>query len=259
MTTPLVWSEREDPGLPWTDCTYSAVLMLAVYGGWTNFPEGIYTNAERNLLESSDSVPDHTGANFFATDEAMDFRYGWHPWRIPDGSEVGLRTALGITGRGYAIAGWNRNLSPHLRRWDTVFDGAHAVFVQPIGGGNVLWLDPLAPNMFAGDVVDIETVMRWAFIPSDARCLTEGEVADEVAVPDVPPAPVPPPPVMSTREERLAREAISLRAQFPAQAAHWANSAMTQAKDGLPLMREDRLAGEVLYLRRVATGTDQPT
>jgi hypothetical protein len=80
-------------------------------------------------------------------------------------------------------------------------------------------------------------------------------LAEPEPTPD--PEPIPPPP--PTREERLAAEVIALRSRHPQQAAHWANSAMTQANDGKPLTREMRLAGEALYLRRVATGTDNPT
>jgi hypothetical protein len=81
-------------------------------------------------------------------------------------------------------------------------------------------------------------------------------VSEDAEEPAPPPPPPPPPP---TREERLAAEVVKLRARNPQAAAHWAFSVMTQAKDGLPLTREDRLAGEALYLRRVDHGDDTST
>jgi murein DD-endopeptidase MepM/ murein hydrolase activator NlpD len=56
-----------------------------------------------------------------------------------------------------------------------------------------------------------------------------------------------------TREERLAREALALRAAHPADAARWVrNTGLSVEKDGKPIRREVRLAAEVTFLREVA-------
>ena len=69
------------------------------------------------------------------------------------------------------------------------------------------------------------------------------------------PAP-PPEPSQPTREERLAREVIGLRAAKPTGASRWARwTGLIQAADGLPLRREARLAGEAMYLRLFTEGS----
>ncbi len=56
-----------------------------------------------------------------------------------------------------------------------------------------------------------------------------------------------------SREERLAREVLALRAAHPADAARWVrNTGLTVEKDGKPIRREVRLAAEVTFLREVA-------
>lgn len=60
----------------------------------------------------------------------------------------------------------------------------------------------------------------------------------------------PPSPAELTREQRLAAEVIATRVAKPFAARHWANSTnLVQSTDGTPLKREDRLAGEILFLR----------
>jgi murein DD-endopeptidase MepM/ murein hydrolase activator NlpD len=58
-----------------------------------------------------------------------------------------------------------------------------------------------------------------------------------------------------SREERLAREVVALRAEHPAAAARWIrNTGLKVSEDGQPIRREVRLAAEVTFLREVDKG-----
>lgn len=180
-----VWSEhggahRIATGVV-TDCTYSANLMVLVHGGFRDFPLGAFTAEERNALEMADAHPDHMGANHTITDKAIRKRYGV-TMRKPPGltqrwSADELRDELSAVGRAYAIAGKYIDLPPNLRRHDPTFTKDHDVCVIPVGTGRVRWLDPLAPMGFGGDVIEIDTVIRYANKPNDARWLNEDELA----------------------------------------------------------------------------------
>ena len=188
MATPKVWSEQGGAHRlathSVTDCTYSANLMVLVHAGFRNFPKGAFTAEERNALESSDAEPDHIGANHAITDVAIKRRYGVI-MRKPPGpterwSEDELRAELSAVGKAYAVAGMYGALPRvplDLRRWDPTFTLAHDVCVIPLGNGRVRWLDPLAPMGFGGDVIGVDTVLRYAFLPNDARWLKENELA----------------------------------------------------------------------------------
>src|ERR1019366_1758592 len=59
------------------DCWIAATLTAAVAGGFTAFPLGIYTDAEREALERIQTVyPPDTGGNLIAADQACQTRYG---------------------------------------------------------------------------------------------------------------------------------------------------------------------------------------
>ena len=186
VASPKVWSEhggahRLATGVV-TDCTYSANLMVLVHGGFRDFPEGAFTAEERNALEKADDHPNHVGANHTITDVAIKRRYGVTMRQPPNGrwTAAELRAELSTVGRAYAIAGKFTDLptSPlNLRRHDPGFTGPHDVCVIPLGNGRVRWLDPLAPMGFAGDVIDVDVVVRYAFKPNDARWLNENELA----------------------------------------------------------------------------------
>jgi hypothetical protein len=177
-----VWTERESSG-GWYDCTYCSALMVLVAAGKVDYPLGIYTRAECNALEEHDTRPDDTGATFADTDLAVLNRYGvamHYEGRI---SSATLRTRLGTAGRAYCLAGLNANLPNGVTNWDTGFAGAHAVCVIPQGSGSVLWLDPLAPDRFAGESVAVEEVVSWAASLNgdshDPRYMALGELALE--------------------------------------------------------------------------------
>lgn len=77
MTAVTVWSERDEPNAAgWRDCSYAAALMALVAGGFSAFPEGIYTVAEREALERSDDKPDEIGAGAEDITTAVQRRYG---------------------------------------------------------------------------------------------------------------------------------------------------------------------------------------
>jgi hypothetical protein len=176
-----VWTEREsDPNHPgWHDCTYCSVLMCLVYAGFTKFPKGVYTAAEREAFESSDDRPDETGASLNDTDVAAKRRYGLTLHQLPDRTKATLKAWLNKPGLAFAIEGTNANLATALRHWDPTFTGGHCVCVVTRGDGKVLWLDPEAPDGYAGDVVDIDTVIAFAYEPTWVRYTVLNEFAPD--------------------------------------------------------------------------------
>lgn len=147
--------------------------MAVVFGGFTAFPLGIYTVAEREALERSDSQPDEVGASEFDITEAVRNRYKL-ALRVPTAS---LGTSLNTAGIAMTVGGSNgRFPAGHfLRRWDPGFAGLHEVCVIPLGGGRSLWLDPLAPWRYAGDIVNNTTVLSWAFGGTSYRYVKQDE------------------------------------------------------------------------------------
>lgn len=180
MANVVNWSERDEPyASGWRDCTYSAYLMGLIYAGYATFPLGIYTINEREAFERSDDKPDETGGNMFYCDQGSSRRYG----RTLDTPTISLSDALKTPGIGLVLSGVNGNL-PYghwLRRWDPGFIGNHAVFVIPMGNGNVLWFDPEAPWKFAGDTVDNATVLKWASLSVSTPSNWRIAVADKWA------------------------------------------------------------------------------
>jgi len=162
MPTPTVWSEAPEPHAPTLrDCSYSAVLMDLLYAGFTAFPLGAYTVAEREALERSDDQPNETGASLDDLITAVHRRYGKTLTKTMPGE---LNALLGKTGIAFVIQGSYGNLpAGHpQRRWDPHFTGPHALTVIPGGPGLNLWLDPEAPMHFAGDHVTDAVVQAFA-------------------------------------------------------------------------------------------------
>lgn len=212
--------------------------MLLVNAGKLDYPLGIYTNAERNALEAADDRADHTGATFNDTDVAVKRRYGITVRKIADGTLAGLRAELTKPGQALAIAGSNARLSTFLRRWDPAFSGAHAVCVVVKATG-LTWLDPLAPDRYPGDPVTVDEVLRWAFMPSDARVGRTGILA--------PPAETP-----EQRIDRLRLEILAIAKRHPTARRRWAiNTGMVQGIEGTQVTEIMRLSAEVTYLREV--------
>lgn len=173
MPLPTVWAEHPEIAgvIGLHDCTQSAALMALIYAGKTSYPLGIYTMAERNALDASDDRPDNTGATLDGSiktagwlDRQVLNRYGVRMHKLPDDSSTTLRTMLSTPGYAFLLQGTVKNIgdSTHpLRRWQPNFGGPHAICL--ITGSKLRWLDPLGPKNFAGDIVDIDTVMRFAW------------------------------------------------------------------------------------------------
>lgn len=204
MPTPVVWSERDDPGGAWRDCTYSAGLMALVHAGEAEYPLGVYTAAEREALERSDSRADETGANAYDLDQAIRNRYNRELHRPV---WQGLGSLLDTPGLCLVLPGYPANLGAGhwLRRWDPGFAGGHRIAVLTLRGAaadEVLWLDPLAPWRYPGDVTNRADV--WAFFGTMPVAEIRYSVLDEWAPAPEPPPPPPPPPVDVALEARRA-------------------------------------------------------
>lgn len=158
---PLVWSERPEPNAAsLKDCAYSAMLMALVFGGFTKYPFGIYSVAEREELERSDDQPDETGASLGDLVVAVRRRYGLTV-KINAGGLAGLLATPGIA---LVVAGSLGTLpvGSKLRRWQPGYVGGHAITAITRGDGTVLWLDPLATNKYPGDSALTSDVLAFA-------------------------------------------------------------------------------------------------
>lgn len=177
MAEVLVWSERDEPNSPtWNDCSYSAALMALIAAGYQDFPEGIYTVAEREALERSDSRADEEGANELNLDEAVMNRY---KVKLHSTTKA-LAELIQIPGLAIIVAGTPANWPKghNLRRWLPNFAGGHRVCIITSGGPVVKWLDPLAPWKYKGDEVEISEVLKFAYAsPQYLRYLMVDELA----------------------------------------------------------------------------------
>lgn len=144
--------------------------MTLEYAGKTDFEFGINSAGERNALDAADDRPDNTGATLDGSiktvgwlDKQVLNRYGIKMHALPDDSEATLRKFLTTPGYAFLLQGSMGNLpvGHPLRRWEPQFGGGHAVCV--ITGTQPRWLDPLGPKGFAGDLADIDTVLRFAW------------------------------------------------------------------------------------------------
>lgn len=192
MPLPTVWPEHPEVSgvIGLHDCTQCAACMALEYAGFTAFPLGINTVAERNALDASDDRPDNTGATLDGSvrtagwlDKQVLNRYGVRMHRLPDDSQDTFRKFLSTPGYAFLVQGSMKSLgdTTHpLRRWEPQFGGGHAVCV--ITGTRPRWLDPLGPLGFAGDLTDVDTVLRFAW---DGAAYSRYMKKDElVAVPD---------------------------------------------------------------------------
>lgn len=161
MTTPLVWSERVEPaGGPLRDCAYSAGLTALVFGGFTAFPLGIWTVAEREALERSDDQPNETGASLTDVQTAVFRRYGLTV-KVNAGGLAGL---LATPGLALVVTGSLGNLptTSKLRTWQPGYVQGHGITAITRGDGTVLWLDPLATNKYPGVTATTSDVLAFA-------------------------------------------------------------------------------------------------
>lgn len=181
MTIPLVWSERvESAGVTGLhDCTEASALMVLVAAGFTRFPLGIYTPEERNALDASSTNQPNTGDLLADIDGAVAKRYGVAMHRLPITTTAALAAELSKPGRAYLLAGslGHYPADDPLRRWQPKYEGGHAVCVLPVAGGQVHWLDPLAPNQYAGDLISATKAAQFAWQNWEGRYLALGELA----------------------------------------------------------------------------------
>lgn len=164
MPIPRVWSERIDTVPGWHDCTQSATLDALVYGGKLDYEKGIYTPAERVALEAADDRTDNTGATLLDIDLAVKRRYGLTLHRLPDDSQATFRSFLSKSGYAFIVQGSYSNMVDRLRKlWQPGYTGGHAVCVITLGYDHQLLLDPMAPNLYGGDVVSTDEVLKFAW------------------------------------------------------------------------------------------------
>lgn len=185
MAWTLVWSERDDVVPGWHDCTQSSALMALVYAGHTDFPLGIYTAAEREALEDADDRPDETGALLTDIDLAVQRRYHRTFHTLPDDSAATFASFLSKRGYAFVVQGTYKNLPDGhtLRRWQPGYEGGHAVCVLTLGNNEILWLDPMATNKYAGDRTDAATVLQFAWDGAQySRYLEENEFEEALNV-----------------------------------------------------------------------------
>jgi hypothetical protein len=131
-----------------------------VYAGWTKFPLGIYTVAEREALERSDDQPNETGASLPDLKTALKRRYGKD--RVVNGASVLPKL---LDGRcGLVVQGYLKNFPAghRLRRWQPGFTGGHSIFVYHGSDLKYHWYDPLAPMKHDGDIVAKSDVLTFA-------------------------------------------------------------------------------------------------
>jgi hypothetical protein len=174
--TVLVWSERNDPAGGEHDCAYSSILMVLVHGGKVSYPLGIYTVAEREALERSDTRADEEGASPSDIDLAIATRYGLKAHAPAVGTA--LRSVLTTPGLAVSVGGQLSNL-PYghpLRRYAPNYTGGHRICFLT---STRTWLDPLAPWKYAGDVTSVDNVVTFAQkrAVTDLRYLKANELA----------------------------------------------------------------------------------
>jgi hypothetical protein len=168
-----VWTERE--GGDWEACVICSYLEGLIWGGVTNFPLGVYTQAER---EASEWVTDEP-QDLAATDRVSLGRYGVQLRKLSTGT---LDDALSRVDVGLVLAGrGSLNIATAAE--------LHCVFVIPKANALSLVFDPLAPNQSAGVLTANLKILGWAkgAGPNDAREVKKDEFS--------PPAPIPPVPV----------------------------------------------------------------
>lgn len=165
MAKPLVWSEVEAGD--WEACVAASYLTGMVYAGWTAFPLGIYTQAEREAIEAvADSPQDYA-----TTDAEALARYGVKLRPLSTGS---LESAVSRVGVGLVLAGYGGLLI-------ATNAPIHSVFYLPTSSTAGLLYDPLAANKSAGVSLPASRILGWAKGPgaNDAREVREDELGEE--------------------------------------------------------------------------------
>lgn len=195
--TAKVWSEFPGrAGFGVDQCSECGYLMGMVHGGFTKFPLGVYTVAERDALTAAEVNREaHRaagGAMFTIINAAALKRYGKRLRSITaDGraNVVELRAALATPGNAVVLPGsylglaYNHPLRARARQANgSDYTGGHMVTVLNLAGASK-WLDPLRPNGEAAYACTVADAMAFAeggaFSAnySDAHVVRAGEFA----------------------------------------------------------------------------------
>jgi len=177
MLVPLVWSELPEPNADRLahDCAYSSILMCLIFGGKLTYPLGIYSVAEREALEGSDTRPDEEGGSPADIDLAILTRYGLvahHP-------AAGATTRAVLTTPNLAVSvGGSPADAPVgsvIRKYYSGTKGHRGVYLT----SEKRWLDPLAPNKSAGNACPVGDVVAFASkrSTSDLRYFSRDELS----------------------------------------------------------------------------------
>ena len=162
---PRQCTEREPGGNE--DCTWCAGVMLANAGFGANIAPSTRKEYESLRVAGGDGPARNPGdgSNLSQLLVGMQRQYSWapsgssahRPWndvrdRLEDvGDSAVLQGSMGV----FAAD------SP-FRRWDTQFDGPHAVFVERVDGGDHLWwMNPQAGNSYQGEFIPLADARRY--------------------------------------------------------------------------------------------------
>lgn len=149
-------TEREADGT-WEDCTWCSGLewYRLVYN--TKTPA---THAEMQALRAASGEPTTGGSNIGDLKRGIKARYG-KSTNAALTSFSALKSAL-TPGRAAVVQGSMKAFGPthRLSKWDTSFDGGHAVLVMNLDG-TLYWCDPEAPTGAA-----VPVTISWAELQS---------------------------------------------------------------------------------------------
>jgi hypothetical protein len=160
---PAFVTERKSD-TPWDDCTLASAAMLVDYAS------GGMRRPSRAEMRDSSGVVDRLGMSDPTTlGDAARAVGALAPEVTLSTPAAGLRVNwdafLGrlAAGDGAVIQGRYGDLSPQYRRWDTGFDGGHALFVLAGPNPDTLWvMDPLAPAGWSGEAIPASEIRRFA-------------------------------------------------------------------------------------------------
>jgi hypothetical protein len=166
-----VWSETVDTAgkilKNWNTCTFSAYGMALEYAGYSGFPSGAGTAAERDAFAGPYNTP--AGATLAQVDKQAQSRYGVTLPAISGSLSDALKkpnTALVVTGN-YAHLDPSSKLAGSVVGWNgynksgALPDVDHAVTVLVNPDGTLTWLDPTAPMGSNGVTVTAADVVKF--------------------------------------------------------------------------------------------------
>jgi hypothetical protein len=181
----VVWSERQLG--KWTDCVFSAYGMALEYGGFSAFPLGANTAAEREAF-AGPNANKASGTTLTEADALAKARYNV----VLKPLDTSLANALARPGYALVVTGnynrlsGNSTLVKDVYAWNG-YDKSnplpsvdHAVTIITNSDGSLTWLDPTAKQGSAGVPVSKEEVLRFAgpsLISYPARMVRQGEHA----------------------------------------------------------------------------------